>query len=177
MSGFLLDELAFCSSSGNNDFSNYCEIECVSSNNPFWNAISINYAKKATGQVLIILNGSRTDGAVSNRSTFYRYELQNFNFTQIKQVKVLLLYSHGTPKYETCNSPKTLDLIKNFVESKKSTFICEEDNFYVNHVYCSQNPSATECKQYFTVLNKSNKISHANKIIILFFIVEFFVLI
>ena len=110
-SGFLLNELTFCSSNQSLNTFQYdsCPQDCVTRNSAFWNAASIDFAKKAAGDVTVILNGTRKIGALLNSSTFFKHELPYMDSSKITKFTVFLLHSPGQEKYETCAKPKSLN--------------------------------------------------------------------
>ncbi|CAF0818746.1 unnamed protein product [Brachionus calyciflorus] len=149
--------------------------QCVSYDNPFWNAVSINFAKKATKEILVVLNGTRVDGALKNSSTFYRFEMPNLNFTLIKKVKVILLHLPDKPKFETCKKPKTLDSLRKLVEGNNAIYECEDENFYFNSLLCIQNLQSQECRRNFPFINKSIRVENQSSILGITFILTFFI--
>ena len=91
----MLNNLRFCSSPNNEDFDyTSCPRDCGIRNVTFWYAASAEFASKASGYINIVLNGTRTIGAVANTSTFFQYELPNLDPTQVKSLKVLLVNKH-----------------------------------------------------------------------------------
>ncbi len=130
----------------------------MTSNSSFWNAASIDFAKKAKGSVNIVLNGTRTFGAISNRSTFFNYELPQFKNDRITQVKVILLHSPDQPKYETCNQPKTLIYLENILKEKNIKYVCEDNPQNIFLLMCFYDPFSKECQAIKFLLNTSIKI-------------------
>ena len=157
LSGFLLDGLNFCSDNKSGNFLTVCPSDCVTRSNPFWNAISKNYATKATDRVVVVLNGTRSYGALSNQSTFFNYELPFFNFAKINHFQIILLHSPDMPKYETCQMPKTLNILKNILQSNKVAYECIDDNFYLKNFKCIQNQNLPECQKFFSAFSKTSK--------------------
>lgn len=126
--------------------------------NPFWNAASRNFAQKARGEVKIILNGTRSHGAVSNQSTFYKYELPQFNSSTINKVKIILLHNLEKPKYETCAKPKTLRLITNELQKRKIDHECEDTPDRIIALFCFEDETSKECQSIKKQLNRSIKL-------------------
>ena len=124
MIGFLLDRLLFCVSNRTHDFdyNSTCINECSYLN--FWNAASRHFARKANGNVLVILNGSREVGAFIESSTFAIYELSQFNSQNIQQVKVLNLHDANSNIYEGCVDGWTLLTLKSILNKKNIDFEC-----------------------------------------------------
>ena len=168
--GYLINKLTFCSTDLNSDFNyNWCPEECVLYNSSFWNAASIDFAKKASGSVNLILNGTRSVGALLNTSTFIRYELPYLEMPRVEKIKVLLLHNPGQIKIETCKRPVTLDYLKHILYEKKIAYECEDDPDNILLFMCFKDDQSKECQ---TVKNSfgelSNKIydvkhRHSNK--------------
>ena len=174
-SGYLLNELKFCSNSALNGF-NYdsCPIDCVTRNSMFWNAASADFAKKASGYINVILNGTRTIGALSNTSTFLNYELPNFSSSNVKQVKVLLLHSPDQQKYETCSAPKSLVTLSNLLKQKNIDYACEDNPTDILLLMCFYDPFSKECQAIKYLLNSSRSYLKFNYSILLFIFLFYF---
>ncbi|RNA37464.1 ADP-ribosyl cyclase cyclic ADP-ribose hydrolase 1 [Brachionus plicatilis] len=158
LSGYLLDGLSFCSDNKSDNFLTICPTDCVTRNNPFWNAVSKNYASKATGRVTAVLNGTRNSGALSNYSTFFNYELPSMNFKNINHFQVILLHSPEMSKYETCQMPKTLNTLRNILQSNNVTYECIDDNFYLKNFLCIENQNSPECQKLFSAFSKTSSV-------------------
>ncbi len=156
----MLNELNFCSSQSLNNFVfDSCPRACVTSNNPFWNAASSNFAKRAFGDAVVVMNGTRSFGALSNTSTFFNYELNLLSFPQVKQVKVYLINVPGQTKYETCSQPKTLSTLKNILESKQIKYLCEDNPENIIFSMCFMDDQSKECQAIKAALTSNNSIS------------------
>ena len=154
----------FCSSNTATDFSyGSCPLDCVSRNAPFWNAASIDFQpQKASGYVRIVLNGTRSIGAISNTSTFFLRELPNLDSKKVKQLTVFLLHAPNQMKIETCENPKTLTVLKSALAAKNIAYICIDnpDNIYL--LMCFYNPSSKECQAIQFILNSGRFLSNGN---------------
>jgi hypothetical protein len=149
--------LRFCSAPNQNFFSNTsCQVECVTQNNPFWNAASIDFASRASGHAIAVLNGSRKIGAYSNWSTFFKYEVPNLESGKLKEVKVLLLHTPDQEKYETCKNPKTLQILETTLNEKNIKYSCEDNPNNIILLMCFQNPLSRECQAIKYAFNGSN---------------------
>lgn len=129
--GYIADELQFCSARNESTWvrGRNCPDECVTRNNPFWTAASINFAKRARGRAMVMLNATRArGGAVSNRSTFARYELPAA--LGIKELRVVLV---GEPdedesiRFESCNRPQTLQNVQAHLQQNNIRYVCHDD--------------------------------------------------
>ena len=115
-------------------------------NNPFWQAASVDFARRAVGEVLVVLNGTRNYGAIANYSFFVKYELPQFSAERIHKVKVLLLHTPGSPKYETCQSPSTLLYLQSALAEKAIEYECEDNFQDTLLLMCIYDPSSVECE-------------------------------
>jgi len=146
----------FCSSNGVTDFTyDSCPVDCVTRNAPFWNAASADFAKKASGYIKIILNGTRSIGAISNTSTFFLQELPNLDSSNVKQLTVFLLHSPNQQKFETCANPRTLTILKNALAEKNITYVCEDNPDQVLFLMCFYDPFSKECQAIKYLINSS----------------------
>jgi hypothetical protein len=135
-----------CSANNSDSFSfDTCQDACIRFNNPFWNAASRHFASKAEGHALIVLNGTRTAGAVYNQSTFFRFELPALDSSKVKQVKALLVHNPDQEKYETCARPKSLTLLKTSLEAKNIAYDCVDNPEIIKFYMCFANPLSKEC--------------------------------
>ena len=154
LAGFLLNNLRFCSSLGKQDFDySLCPVNCGIRNVTFWYAASADFARKASGYINIVLNGTRTNGAVSNTSTFFLYELPNLNSTKVKSLKVLLLHAPDQVKYETCKNPKTLVDLQKALTDKNILYQCEDNPKSIQAFMCFQDSTTKECQSVNYALN------------------------
>lgn len=153
-----MNGLLFCSAPNQSYFTTNesCPNECVTWNNPFWNGASADFARKARGYAIAILNGTRTNGAFVETSTFYRFELPELNSDRLKGLKVLLLHDLDKPKYETCKKPVTLTQLKAALDAKNITYECEDDRFEILLLMCSQDPFSRECEAIKRAISYNN---------------------
>jgi hypothetical protein len=147
--------MQFCSASGLQGFSNIsCPIDCVTRNSPFWNAASIDFARKASGVATVILNGTRPSGAISKTSTFLNYELPQLSSENVTKLVVFLLHNPGFPKYETCKNISTLNLVIEVLNKNNITYECDDNPEDILYFMCFQNPQSGECQAIRNILNK-----------------------
>lgn len=156
LSGYLFNNLRFCSDRNETDFNeSSCPLDCGIRNVSYWNAVSAKYAKDARGLVTVVLNGTRTSGAISNTSTFLNYELPVFESKSINRVKVILLHNPDRPKYETCQHPKSLKNLKKVLVKKNIDYECEDNPLNIMALFCFQEPDSQECKALHNSLNNN----------------------
>ena len=155
-SGYLLNKLTFCSNDLNSNF-NYdsCPEDCVAFNSAFWNAASIDFAKKAFGNVKLIVNGTRHVGALLNTSTFLKYELPYLDSTRVQKLTVLILHSPDEEKIETCQRPLTLKSIEYFLKEKNIKYECQENPDSILFLMCFNDPHAIECQRLNQISRKN----------------------
>lgn len=148
-SGYLLNELTFCSTNKSEKLFSHdtCPTDCVTRNSPFWNAASIDFAKKALGNVYVMLNGTRKYGALLNTSTFFKHELPYLNSDKIGRLTVYLLHTPGQEKHETCEKPKTLNILSNILLEKNITYACEDGLERMMFLLCFYNSQSSECQK------------------------------
>ncbi len=148
--------MSFCSSDAAIDFSfDSCPVDCVRRNAPFWNAASVDFAKKASGYIKIVLNGTRSIGAISNTSTFFLQELPNIDSNKVKQLTVFLLHTPNQEKYETCAKPKTLTILKSALAAKNITYVCQDNPDEILFLMCFYDPLSKECQAIKYLINSS----------------------
>ena len=158
--GYLLNELTFCSASNLTDFSKTdCPLNCGLRNMSFWNAASLNFAKKSSGFVTVILNGTRTIGAIANTSTFLNYELPQFESDRINEVVVYLLIAPGTTAYETCTNRKSLKILESRLAAKNISFSCVDNPEEIVYFMCFQSPLTKECDYIKSTVNGSSELA------------------
>ena len=139
MSGYLLNELMFCSTNDSADFSfDSCPTSCVTRNASFWNAVSADFARRSTGTATVILNGTRSGGAIFNTSTFLNYELAQFEAPRVSKLVVYLLHAPGQRVQETCGNMRTLRQVEQVALSKNISFECIDDPKVIAYFMCFQ---------------------------------------
>ena len=149
--------MTFCSSDSASDFVyTSCPRDCVTSNAPFWNAASIDFAKKSSGYAKIVLNGTRSIGAISNTSTFFKHELPNLNSTNVKELTVFLLHNPSQAKYETCKQPKTLKILEKALSEMNISYLCEDNPDEILFLMCFYDPYSKECQAIKSLISSGN---------------------
>lgn len=150
--GYILNELSFCSARNQTWFTPWfipCPEECITSHNRFWVAVSTDFAMRTRGRTVVILNGTRAIGAVSNSSTFMAHEVMSLLEGQVTEMKVVLVHDPNKEKFETCNQPKTLTYLENVLKSKNIQYVCVDDvldGFDVRHYMCFSDHWSPDCK-------------------------------
>lgn len=140
--------------------------------NPFWSGASANFARQASGYALAVLNGTRKNGALDRSSSFYRFELPQLNAARLRGLKVLLLHNMDREKYETCKEPKTLLELEAMLDEKNITYACEDDNFAIVMLMCSQDPYSRECQAIKQAIGFNSAVSVTSSQLALFILVS-----
>lgn len=175
LSGYLLNELVFCSQNATYSYADMCPDTCVTRNNPYWNAASRDFAQKARGYVLLVLNGTRTTGAIYNTSTFFRYELPALTSENVQQVKVLLVHNPDMAKYETCQQPKTLQLLESSLREKNIEYACEDNPDEIVFILCTHSPMSKECQSVKNFIESGGVRLKANIYLVSLVLAYFFI--
>ena len=148
-SGYLLNELTFCSTTNHSDFVyESCPLDCVKKNSAYWNAASVDFAGKTSGHVRLVLNGTRKWGAMSNTSTFFRHELSQLHASKVAKVTVYLLHSPGQDKYETCEKPRSLTVLHAMLRDKGIEYACEDNPENILFLLCFYDMRGKECEDF-----------------------------
>ncbi|XP_070538895.1 ADP-ribosyl cyclase/cyclic ADP-ribose hydrolase-like isoform X2 [Ptychodera flava] len=86
----------------------------------FWQQASIEFAKLATGDVRVLLDGAKEDGekAFHSKSYFKLYELPNLNKDNVKTIHILVMYSTKNI-IETCGTGSIKELQINISKTFK----------------------------------------------------------
>ncbi len=119
----------------------------------------------------VVLNGSRSIGAISNRSTFVNYELTELKKEKVIQVKVLLLHVPDQPKHETCKEPKSLVYLENILREREIDYSCEDNPENILLLMCFYDPFSKECQAIKYLLSNTAS-SFKFSYIHLFFIIS-----
>ena len=130
-----------------------CPLQCVERNVSFWNAASEFFAQKAQGDVHVVLNGTRS--SISTNSIFYNIELPNFNSVSISSVKVILLNKMGIEPFETCENPKSINILIDSLAQKNISYECEDNTSQIISLFCLSDPYSRECQLIRHYLNSA----------------------
>jgi hypothetical protein len=166
LNGFLLDALTFCVSSNTNEF--IYDIACPQADckfRNFWNAASRKFAQQASGNIFVVLNGTRTYGALSNTSTFYLHELPQITSTSINKVSVLLLHNPDQPKYETCANGKSIKVLQQILADRNIDFECTDNPKSLVFYMCFEDPLSNECKNVRFPTNSSDRLIFSLRVV------------
>ena len=159
LSGFLVSQLTFCSANGNSTLSyTSCPNNCVLSNNPFWNAASRDFARKARNQVYVFLNSSMPSGAITHSSTFKTYEIPEFKTTNVKKINVYLIRTPNMTQIEACHNG-TIKWLQETMDTRNIEFSCTEDSNAIYAYVCFENPDSNECSFFNNVFKNRPKSS------------------
>jgi hypothetical protein len=120
-----------------------------------------------------VLNGSRSIGAISNTSTFFRYEVPNLT-NKVKKLTVMLLKNPDSSVYETCEKGHSLNLLKKELDKKNITYECIDNPKEILFYMCFQDPLSKECQSVSFSINSSSKFQSRYFIVLLILILSFF---
>ncbi|KAK4472301.1 hypothetical protein MN116_003567 [Schistosoma mekongi] len=146
--GYLFDELNWCNDSliYNADYETVCK--CNYNNgvvNAFWQSASTEYARRATGTIFVVLNGSVKLPFDENR-TFGSIELPQLKYPKVKQLIVKLIHDlEDTIPRHTCESTNLLRFASK-VNSSYISFSCINDPLEFKHYQCIKNPLNKHCQ-------------------------------
>lgn len=172
LSGYLLNNLQFCSRQDLTDFDMVsCQFSCGIINVSYWNAASMFFARKAHGHVTVVLNGTRTAGAIAPWSTFYNYELPWLNSSSVSSLKVILLNKLGAEPHETCEKPASLRILMDSLAQKGIKYECEDNPNDIIALFCFHDPLSKECLAIKFNLNSA----HSNKYNIFIALIAFII--
>ena len=151
LTGYVANELRWCSSKSKTAFDSVCPVDCVVKDNTFWVAASIDFAQKASGIVTVLVNNTvGRGGAAANFSIFMKYEIHNLDPAKVKEVRIVLASTPGSAIYETCTKPVTLKNAQNILTAKKIPYKCFDyiifDKFDVRSILCYYEPDSANCK-------------------------------
>ncbi|CAH8454082.1 unnamed protein product [Schistosoma turkestanicum] len=146
--GYLFDDLDWCDGSltGNTKYGTACG--CNSSSSvvyAFWKSASAEYARRASGNISLVLNGSAKAPFDENR-TFGKIELPQLKFPRVNQITVKLIYNLDDTGYrQRCDSWSLQELAKK-LNSANIPFLCIDDPLEFRHYHCIENPYKQRCQ-------------------------------
>lgn len=164
LTGYLLDGLNFCGGpAGRNE-----SIPCPSENDhncphtarlAFWEAASVNFAKKAVGNVYLLLNATR-DPLLDDNSDFMRYELPNLREGAVHNFSVILINDSLILWKEQCDeNDMTLSKIRTNLTAKHVSFDCIQNPEDLLFTYCTDNLETKVCLSVHFFFSSSAKLS------------------
>nr|AAP05902.1 similar to NM_007646 lymphocyte differentiation antigen CD38 homolog in Mus musculus [Schistosoma japonicum] len=146
--GYLFDELDWCNNSliDSSHYGTVCKCDYYNGViNAFWKSASAEYARRASGTIFVVLNGSAKLPFNENR-TFGSVELPQLKYPKVKQLIVKLIHNleDSIPRH-TCESINLLRLSSK-VKSSNISFSCINDPLEFKHYQCIQNPFNKQCR-------------------------------
>ncbi|XP_063967319.1 ADP-ribosyl cyclase/cyclic ADP-ribose hydrolase-like [Lytechinus pictus] len=113
----------------------------------FWGKSSKRFAGGASGDVTVILDGSRTDGAYRSTSFFRTAEVVNLDPAKVTSLTAYIVHNLDGTVTEKCITGSLLDLQED-ITSKGISFNCIDDPSITRHVQCIQDPGHDLCRPY-----------------------------
>ncbi|CAF1101961.1 unnamed protein product [Rotaria sordida] len=155
LAAVMLNQLTWCGKANDSIGFDYVNCPGACEENPwsdvaFWGLASKTFAESVTGEVHVVLNGSRdaTDLAFRTDSFFAKFELPNFRRDQqfnVIRVNVLLLHSPDIPIREKCGE-KSLLILEDLVRQRGFDYTCEDDPDALLMIMCGNEYNARECQ-------------------------------
>lgn len=146
--GYLLDGLKFCGGQAGLNSSLSCPVHnrtCpFTAYEGFWTAASENFAKKAVGNIYVLLNATQ-DPIIEDTSFFWKYEFPNLEAGSVDSMTALLINDSPSKKIDPCSNDKTLQKLKSGLIAKNIRFECNENPRDLVLIYCAERPSAELC--------------------------------
>ncbi|XP_043918139.1 ADP-ribosyl cyclase/cyclic ADP-ribose hydrolase 1-like [Protopterus annectens] len=139
--GLLGDGLVWC---GENDNSELAE-ECLdpftngTATGSFWNKMSETFARTASGEVQVLLNGS-TGLAFNSSSTFGSVEVYSLDPNKVSTMNIWILYYFNGSDWvikESCKG-HSIEKLKDILTAKNITSSCTENNRKLIHIQCAR---------------------------------------
>ncbi|NP_001243005.1 ADP-ribosyl cyclase isoform 4 [Strongylocentrotus purpuratus] len=113
----------------------------------FWKKSSQRFAGQASGDVTVILDGSRADGAYRPTSFFRLQEVANLDPAKVTSLTAYVVHSLNGDVTEKCVTGSLLELQED-ITAKRITFECIDDPSITRHVQCIQDPGHDTCLPY-----------------------------
>ncbi|CAH8466400.1 unnamed protein product [Schistosoma rodhaini] len=154
--GYLFDELNWCNGSltGNTKYGTVCGCDYKSNVvHAFWQSASAEYARRASGNIFVVLNGS-VKAPFNENKTFGKIELPLLKHPRVQQLTVKLVHSlEDVNNRQTCES-WSLQELANKLNSVHIPFRCIDDPLEFRHYQCIENPGKQLCQ--FSASTRSN---------------------
>ncbi|XP_065058228.1 ADP-ribosyl cyclase/cyclic ADP-ribose hydrolase-like isoform X1 [Rhopilema esculentum] len=151
--GYIANRLLWCGGSGPDGINythcpgdNECGFEVYY---PYWAYASQQLAKKATGVVHVLLNGSREDGVptYSRDSYFAKLELPNMDNKAVTEVRAWVIYDLHKKQKEKCGE-KSLVHFAEDAEKFGLNFTCTDNPLFLRPLMCFKYQTAKACKVF-----------------------------
>lgn len=157
MAGWIVNNLTWCGTQDNTTSGDGIDYSfCPASNKScdyithFWGKASERFAKKASGIVRVLVNGSRLSvsgyPAFKNDSYFATRELPNLRVKEVTNLIVLVVHTIGadSKNLESCGKG-SIKLLQDTASNRGIKTTCYDDPDQVEHLLCADHPLAKEC--------------------------------
>lgn len=143
--GYLINGLNFCGGTAGGNPNVPCPrrnaTTCPSpASAGFWTSASINFAKKAAGEVYVLLNATNNP-IIKNTSTFWTFELPQWRKGVVTKLTAYLI-NESPESVEACKEDKSIKDLKDFLMNLSISFDCIENPRELLFTYCAD-PSET----------------------------------
>ncbi|XP_030838240.1 ADP-ribosyl cyclase/cyclic ADP-ribose hydrolase 2-like [Strongylocentrotus purpuratus] len=118
---------------------------CENDVDALWKESSQYFAGQASGEVTVILDGSRADGAYRPKSFFRPQEVANLDPAKVTSLTAYVVHSLNGDVTEKCVTGSLLQLQED-VATKGIKFECIDDPSITRHVQCIQDPGHETCR-------------------------------
>ncbi|XP_071478269.1 ADP-ribosyl cyclase/cyclic ADP-ribose hydrolase-like [Diadema antillarum] len=110
----------------------------------FWAKSSQRFAGESSGDVIVVLDGSRIDGAYRETSFFRSKEVQNLDPSKVSSLTAYVVHNLDGTITESCVNGSLLDL-KQHIEEKGIQFHCIDNPSITRYIQCSSDPGHSTC--------------------------------
>ncbi|CAF0759290.1 unnamed protein product [Adineta ricciae] len=182
----MLDGLMWCGKENDTEGFDYvsCPNNCKDNrwaDLAFWGLASRTFAERVSGEIYVVLNGSRTDGRPTyrNGSYFAEFELPYFKRNgsfRVTKINALVLHTPDLPVTEKCGE-KSLVFLEKLIRDAQFEYNCVDDPDELIMLMCADSWGARECQVARNSLRQlwdiklygtSNAIIHSLSFVVLF---------
>lgn len=149
MIGYLLNGLSFCGGEAGSNSSLSCPSrdadKCPNTaSGAFWTAASLNFAKKASGHVYVLLNATK-DPVFKSSSYFWSNEVPTLRAGFVERLSAILINDSPSTKRDPCANDEMLQQLKSNLTTRNINFDCVENPRDLVNLYCVDNPTSEVC--------------------------------
>ncbi|CAH8478180.1 unnamed protein product [Heterobilharzia americana] len=176
--GYLFDELNWCMKNftGNASYGTPCGCNETSKVVlAFWESASAMYAKKVSGDVIVVLNGSVALPLREN-GTFVRVEFPLLVPPRVRKITVKLIHNARRTNYHhTCES-LSIRQFASIVKSRSISYECINDPPEFKHFLCIEDPYISDCQFSSSSIAKYVNNSLFFAFLLFYSVVHFFII-
>lgn len=159
LAGYILNGLTWCGQAAHGVTPTYQTSSCPRCINgkpdasyQFWRSASRHFAAQARGDVSLLLDSTRKNGAFRNTSTFAMEELPNIDPMKVDHVYIHLVQNVSAPintTRETCDTG-SIKVLRSLLETKGLNYTCTEDDLEFMMIQCVEYQDAIPCQSLFS---------------------------